>query len=351
MQPARALRPSTPGFDLASAIGGLWLAAGILSDAGYHIRNDVDTFLTPAHALFYSSLIYFGAMTIFLIWTGRRTHTRPWPIGYELYPYGLLLFAVGGVADLAKHLVIGFEEGFDAILSPTHLIIGAGLLMLALGPIRRVLLAPGGLTFATRLAFVLAVAVVMEFMHWVTSYAFIDGAARIYAPLLSAARAEQALDAHIILLVRQGSGIMAILLQAFITAVATLFVVRYVSAGWWRLPLLLFVGNLMVAIAQGHSLAEMIVYASASVLAGFGGELVAALPLPQRWHAARLGLVGFTVPLLYQGLVFAGEAVALGGVWFDLDIAAGITLLCGACGLVLALVIGSGAYPERPRSL
>ena len=38
-------------FDWAMAIAGYWSIAGLYLDAGWHIRHDVDTFFTWAHAL------------------------------------------------------------------------------------------------------------------------------------------------------------------------------------------------------------------------------------------------------------------------------------------------------------
>ena len=49
---------------------------------------------------------------------------------------GCLAFGVGGVLDLAWHLTFGIERSFQALISPTHLILmGSGALIVS-GPLR-----------------------------------------------------------------------------------------------------------------------------------------------------------------------------------------------------------------------
>ena len=47
-----------------------------------------------------------------------------------------LVFAVGGVGDLIWHELFGIEDGFEALLSPTHLALILGLALIVSGPLR-----------------------------------------------------------------------------------------------------------------------------------------------------------------------------------------------------------------------
>ena len=58
------------------------------------------------------------------------------PIGYGLSLAGFFIFAMGGVADLVWHETFGFEEGLEALLSPSHLLLAVSGLMIMTGPIR-----------------------------------------------------------------------------------------------------------------------------------------------------------------------------------------------------------------------
>ena len=91
-------------------------------------------FLTPEHAFFYSMFLgiaaVIGARTII-----DRRDGRSWidaiPAGYGAGALGVLLFGFGGVGDFLWHSTFGFEQGTEALISPTHLMlaVGAGLFL------------------------------------------------------------------------------------------------------------------------------------------------------------------------------------------------------------------------------
>ena len=137
-------RPATcdasPRFNWAMAVLSTVLVGGFYLDLWAHAHGRTDnTFFTPWHAVLYSML---AAVGIFLSIAAWRTWHRgaPWweslPAGYGLSLIGVALFALGGVADLAWHLLFGVEFSVDALLSPTHLVLaGAGILIVT-GPLR-----------------------------------------------------------------------------------------------------------------------------------------------------------------------------------------------------------------------
>jgi hypothetical protein len=70
---------------------------------------------------------------------------RSLPPGYEAAALGVGLFAVGGAGDAAWHTAFGVERGIDALLSPTHLVLFAGLVLLLTAPFRAARAAPWSL--------------------------------------------------------------------------------------------------------------------------------------------------------------------------------------------------------------
>lgn len=118
-----------------------WLIAGIFLD-GYAHTNLIDTetedFFTIWHAIFYAA---FMCLTGWIGWVGyRRRSEAPildwFPAGYREAVIGVAIFAVGGVGDGIWHTIFGVEVGIDALLSPTHLILFTGALVLLWTPVR-----------------------------------------------------------------------------------------------------------------------------------------------------------------------------------------------------------------------
>ncbi|MEZ4860913.1 MAG: hypothetical protein R3C14_06380 [Caldilineaceae bacterium] len=137
-----AVQPAIGGlaFDWAMmALSSLFLG-GLYLDGWAHNHGKVDnSFFTIWHAFFYSG---FGLVALLLVGTllVNRARGLPWhsalPKGYQLSLLGVIIFAAGGVGDLIWHELFGIEENFEALLSPTHLLLGVGLGLVVTGPLR-----------------------------------------------------------------------------------------------------------------------------------------------------------------------------------------------------------------------
>ena len=138
-EPSRTAARPAPSltYDWLMTIASLWLSGGIMIDAWYHFHSTVETFFEPAHALLYAGLLASYVFTAVAIAAGYRQGYR-WrcalPAGYEATLIGLIVCLAGGVSDMVKHSLSGFEEGFNGLLSPTHLLIGVGHLTDRRGP-------------------------------------------------------------------------------------------------------------------------------------------------------------------------------------------------------------------------
>ncbi len=125
---------------LATVAFGLWMTVGLFLDGYFHqnLDSDGESFFTPWHGLFYSG---FTAMVLWLAVLARRrggldARLSNLPIGYGGARAGVAAFALGGVGDALWHAAFGVERGIDALLSPTHLLLFVGLVLLLSTPAR-----------------------------------------------------------------------------------------------------------------------------------------------------------------------------------------------------------------------
>lgn len=134
--------PASEREHLITVVCGLWMTIGLFLDGYFHqnLDGDTESFLTPWHAVFYAGF------TASALWIGSMSRRRDggtfdWqlrflPPGYEPARVGLALFAVGGIGDAAWHTALGVERGVDALLSPTHLLLFVGLVLILTCPYR-----------------------------------------------------------------------------------------------------------------------------------------------------------------------------------------------------------------------
>lgn len=58
------------------------------------------------------------------------------PVGYGLSLLSVLIFFIGGIGDMIWHMLFGIENNLEALLSPTHLLLALGWLLIVGGPLR-----------------------------------------------------------------------------------------------------------------------------------------------------------------------------------------------------------------------
>ncbi|GAA2143624.1 MULTISPECIES: hypothetical protein [Arthrobacter] len=130
---APALRTGV-GRDLVTELLGIWLLLAVFLDGWAHLHvPGLETFFTPWHAALYSGLLAMAAWTATVIWRNREPGqplARAIPAGYRGTVVGVVLFAVAGVLDLAWHEILGIEVSLDALVSPTHLLLGFSLFLI-----------------------------------------------------------------------------------------------------------------------------------------------------------------------------------------------------------------------------
>lgn len=123
--------------DAVTVVIGLWLIGGLFSDGwAHHNVPELEGFFTPWHGALYFGLLMAGAWFAWLGRAGRLRWYRHVPAGYGWGVVGIGVFASGGLADMAWHLAFGVEAGIDALLSPSHLVLFTGGLLILTSAVR-----------------------------------------------------------------------------------------------------------------------------------------------------------------------------------------------------------------------
>ena len=127
-------------FDWIAALLALILISGVYLDGWAHNNGRVDeSFFTPWHAVLYGGMLlnglFFGAILVRNVVRGRHWRVAL-PHGYLPALAGVVIFSFAGGADLVWHEIFGFEEGIEALLSPSHLALGTGFFLIATGSLR-----------------------------------------------------------------------------------------------------------------------------------------------------------------------------------------------------------------------
>ena len=369
--------------DLVTAALAAWLVLGLFVDGWAHnTRPLLETFFTPWHALFYSG---FAAVAAWVGWSVSRRRSRStgapprgspdpsgstgapprgspdpsgstgappggspdrsgptggpprgspdpsggvsWraavPPGYGLAVVGLALFLASGVGDMAWHLAFGIEQNIDALLSPTHLGLFLGALLVVTAPLRSAWADPAsdrraGLgrllpaVLSATLAGVL-VAFMFQYLH------------PVYENVVSLDHLDFLLgsfDAFQVGYVREVSVIAGI--AGFLVATVTLFGPLVWLARHWRLPagaalLALGVQVLLMQAVTGFAdagLAVLGVLGAAAVeglvlLLRPGGSGSGAGDDGERW---RVRVFALAAPAAFWGVYLAGIGLHDGGL-------------------------------------
>jgi hypothetical protein len=321
----------------AGLVGGAWI------DAWYHHRTELESFLTPAHAVLYAG---FGATAAVLIMASIRAEAGRFrvrsPVGYGMALIGVPLFLAGGLGDSIWHALFGIEEEVDALVSPTHLILGLGAALMAGGPLVAAWVRSGSTPPAAdrpSLGWpaVISLSLVVSMAAFFTAFANPLG-----LPLAAGQRATELADlgtqqgVEDIVgspLLAQALGVASLLLLAAIVVPAVLFAVLR-----WRLPagaLAVMLGIGVGASALPH---EILVFALVAIAAGLAADGLVRLMGPGLDRPPAVAALSFLVPVILVALYFVAIQLTVGIAW-PLELWTGSIVAAGGVGLVLALLV------------
>jgi hypothetical protein len=333
--------PRSAALDLAVGVVGIWLATGFLWDSWAHLHVPVESFFTPYHGIFYSAML---AGTLLLGGVALRNRARGYrgwnvlPSAYHLPLLGIPIFFLGGVGDLIWHSIFGIEERVAAVTSPTHLIIGIGVLTVTGAPIRSALQARGELrSLLDYLPMVLALATWIEFVHLGTSYAFDPAAARIYAPPNGFLYSPDYFTNLSLLLFRSGAVVAIIILRSLILMAFVIWMVTRFRLAPGALTVFFLLGNCIIAAALTNDTPMLLTYVLASLAGGIVADVLVSRGPPSLLYGRRLYVFSFVVPFVFYATYYA-VTLATGGTWVEPPIIGGSLVWAGVSGLGLSLL-------------
>lgn len=326
---------------------GIWLLAGIFIDGWAHnSRTLVESFFTPWHAVLYSG---YAASSLWLCWLVLRQQRAGFagraaiPRGYELGLVGALIFGLGGLGDLLWHVAFGIETNLKALLSPTHLLLFAGIFLILTSPFRaawssrEVADAP---TFAAflpallSLTFAVSAASFMSMYFWALLDGFhFTGAIRFYSTQAGGGR---------LLSWSQELGIDGILLTNVLLIAPLLLALRR-----WRLPfgsvtLLFTLNTALMNVLDEFGPRETLPVA---LVAGIAADALIAALRPGVARPWAMRLFAALVPLIFWSLYFLAGELRFGVGWPP-ELWSGAIVLCAFSGVGLSLLAVPPAVPE-----
>ncbi len=327
-------------YDWIMAVQIFWLVGGVHVDGWAHSHvPGLETFFTPWHALFYTGLLAIGS---FLAATLVGNHLRGYawtqaiPAGYGLSLVGVIIFSLGGIGDMVWHTVFGIEVSVEALLSPSHLTLATGGVLIASGPLRAAWLRGGrAVSFYKLLPMLISATMLLSIFTFFTVYGSLF--ATTWPATNRQVYTRQLMELNVSI------GLTSLLFQSGLLMGLTLLLMRR-----WQLPFgcltLLFAANTgMVTFMRDKQLSTGVF---ALVLVGLVTGLAADMfirqfqPSSERRTAFRV--FAALIPALLYSLYFLALQLS-GGTWWTTPVWTGSIFLAGAVGLMISYV----ALPPR----
>ncbi len=308
---------------------------GLYIDGWAHNHGQVDdSFFTPWHALLYGAV---GLAGLVLVLTHFRNvsrgcrWTRALPAGYTLSLIGFFAFGAGGLADMLWHEAFGFEEGIEALISPSHLYLALTGLLIMTGPIRSLWRRESDGSWGSVAPIVLCFTAVTSVFTFFNAYAPIGGDLIVLTGLRP--------EPHSL---HDVAGIVPFVIQSNILLGALLFMTRRWQLPFGAITLLLVLNSLLMTWYRVGESGEFIYALSAGAV----GLLCDSLY--QRYgftDTKRLRVFAFIMPFTFSlGVMFMTHILGTsvwgsGGLWWLIHMWLGVPVLAGAFGYGLSLLM------------
>jgi hypothetical protein len=319
------------GDDLAAALLGTWVVGGLFVDGWAHLNQPgLETFFSPWHAAFYTGFVVSTVVLARLVLRHQRGRFDPAlvPAGYGLGLVGAGLFVAGGVADGAWHTMFGVETGVAALLSPSHLLLLGGGLLMVTSPVRSAwsspdlpARSPAVAVLPALWATTLTTAVLLFFFQYLSAFV-------TRAPSMAEADGPDGLLTTIV-------GVASVLVTNLIVMAPVLLLARR-----WRLPfgtvtLLVGVGAVGLTSLREFALAALV---PALLVGGLASDLLLARLRPEPGRPGAFRAAAVLVPLLLWGAWLAGYTLAYGIAWPP-ELWAGVLGMAALTGLGLSVLV------------
>jgi hypothetical protein len=299
-----SVAPASGREHLLTVLFGLWMTVGLFLDGYFHqnLVADGESFLTPWHGVFYAG---FGASALWLVVVARRRvpEGADWsfrflPHGYGVAGLGIGLFALGGAGDAAWHSAFGVERGVDALLSPTHLFLFVGLLLILTAPLRAAAVGLGAGLWMLVASLTSATALVGFFLNFAWGLGISSLARVAYDPITEAG------ETQVI------AGVASMLVTTVVLFGAARVLGRYGNPPVGGCAVLFGVVTTLVSVAFDEDIEGVAAAVVAGVVLDVVLRVLRARP-PQPWATGlAFGGVAAGMWILYFGLLSGLDGIA-----------------------------------------
>lgn len=320
---------------VAAALG-LVVVGGVYADGYAHVNiGGLETFFTPWHGALYGSFAVLAAWVAVAIWR-RHASGASWrgaiPAGFDWGLVGIATFAAGGLLDMAWHTAFGIEAGIDALVSPTHLVLLVGGVLLLSSPLREALasgLRDRSAAWSAMLSAAAVAALAAFFLSYLSVFAE-PGAVMPLSQVPEGAPGHQAAELPTV------AGLGGYLVGTLLLVLPVLYLRRV-----GRLPLGA-VSVLTAAVAVPPAVLGRLEY-----VVPLAGALVGAVMVDVLLRSRPTALLAGALPAAAWAGQLAGLAVT-GELAWPVELWAGVTVLAVLEGLALArLTQPTGALARR----
>ena len=326
--------PLTSGrTDLVTMVLATWLMIGLFLDGYAHTNliDQLESFFTPWHAVFYSGFLATASWVGWIIYkniaVGHAIRDAI-PPGYGPTVLGLSLFALGGIGDGVWHTIFGIEAGVDALLSPTHFMLFTGGVLGLSTAIRTTRLRNTGETVfnADRAPLLISLLLTTAAVAFFLAYVWIPGQPSILEVPYDSATGD-------------GQGAVGYFIAGMLVSTTVLLAPLIIILRWWRAPpgtaiaIWLLINT---AIAVSFDLHVGVAFAF-GVVGGVVGELALAVLEPSPSNRTRSLITMAAIPISAWSAFMATYAM-VGTIAWPLEIWAGSIVLSGLAALGLGWI-------------
>ncbi|HEY8806841.1 MAG TPA: hypothetical protein VIN70_04585 [Candidatus Limnocylindria bacterium] len=307
-----------------------WLLGGLFADGWAHSNRLPDSFWTVWHGIFYSGFAACAAVLAGAI-ALRRGTAPSWraavPRGYTASLAGVVVFAIGGLADAAWHTAFGVEVGNDILLSPSHMLLGLGMFLIVSGPfaaeLRRDDASPA---LRRRLPMVLSLVAVFSLLTFFTLYS------GPYSNFLGASGNGTTSD-------RVFRGLLGMFLFSGLISGLLLMTLRRTTLPVGSITVILGLDGVAMILmgSRDTPLDAQLSFIAVAITAGIVGDVLLSWMRPSAARPLAMRTIAAAVPMAYFVLYFAVVFVRYGFGW-TFTFVAGSVILCGVVGLLLSFI-------------
>ena len=317
-------------FEWAVTFAALWILIGLYLDGSAHVNFSatIDNFFTPWHGILYSGLAASIAVLgiVYVTNLAKGYHwLRALPPAYMRSILGAGIFFAAGIGDLWWHETFGFEADIEALVSPSHLSLAVGAVLMISGPMRMAWGSSRSQDEKMPWTAVLSMFAVLGVFTFFTQFA----SAFAESDLLTSGIPTG--DTHFL----DKALISGVLIPSVLWMVFILMAILR-----WKLP----AGSLILLIAGNSVLMFLLTILSsrenwqvliAALLGGVTAEVLLRVLQPSREHPNALRWFSFLIPASLF-LLYYLSLILTKGIWWNSNMWLGMLFFSGVTGLGLS---------------